>query len=181
MLMYDDMMIVTNTRTDKIYLINTVSDVITDSIQVGYGSNSLQLDKNGRLWVMCAGDAGNNINASLYRIDLSIKQVEQTFQLSTPLDIWDKMAMNSTKDSIYYMCHGIFRMAVTAQELPVNIFIPQGTALFHAIAVNPVTNNIFVADAVDYVQKGRVYYFSSAGSLLGTINTGIIPADFYFF
>ncbi|HNW89513.1 MAG TPA: hypothetical protein PKN48_07600 [Bacteroidales bacterium] len=181
MLLTDTLVVVTNTRTDKVYFINTITDDITDSIQVGFASNSLHLDKNGRLWVMCAGDVSNSINASLYRIDVAQKLVEQTFQLSTPLNIWDKMGMNLGKDTIYYMCNGIYRMPVSAAALPGEVFIPQGSSIFHGLAVNPVNNTLFVADAVDYVQKGKVNYYSSGGTLLGSINTGIIPVDFYFY
>lgn len=181
MLLINNIVVVTNTRTDKVYLINTGTDVITDSIQVGFSSNSLQIDKNGKLWVMCAGDANNNIKASIHRIDIQLKQVEQSFQIDISLNIWDKMRMNYAKDTIYYMCNGIFRMPVSAATLPDNVFIAQGSSVFHGLAVNPVNNNIFVADALDYIQKGKVNYYSPNGTLLGTINTGIIPVDFYFY
>ena len=181
MVLQDQTVIVTNTRKDKIYLINTMTDAITDSIQVGFASNSLQLDKNGKLWVMCAGDQTNSINASLHQVDVQQKVVEQSFQLGTPLNIWDKMRMNTTKDTIYYLCNGVYRLPVTDTVLPGEAFIQQGSSLFHGLAVNPLNNNIFVADAVDYVQKGRVHYYTANGTLLGTINTGIIPVDFYFY
>jgi len=181
MLLHDTTIIVTNTRKDKIYLINTETDVITDSIQVGFASNSLQLDKNGKLWVMCAGDLTNSINASLYKVDIQQRMVEQSFQLGTPLNIWDKMRMNNGKDTIYYLCNGVYRMPVSDVALPTGVFIQQGSSLFHGLSVNPVNNNIFVADAVDYVQKGKVFYYAANGTLLGTINTGIIPVDFYFY
>jgi len=181
MLHYNDVVIVTNTRSDKIYLISTNSDEIADSIQLGFAGTSLRMDKNNKLWVMCAGDAGNSVKAAIYKVDIQQKQVEHCFQLNTSLDIWDKLTINSTRDTLYYMCKGIYRMPVTATDLPSQAFIQQGSALFHGLAVNPVNNNIFVADAVDYVQKGKVYYYDSGGTLKGTINTGIIPVDFYFY
>jgi hypothetical protein len=109
------------------------------------------------------------------------KLVEQCFQFNSSLNIWDKMTMNNGKDTIYFMCNGIYRMPVAATQLPADAFIQQGSSLFHGLAVNPVNNNIFVADALDYIQKGKVNYYNSNGTLLGTINTGIIPVAFYFY
>jgi len=181
MVLQNNIVYITNTRKNKIYLIDVNADEITDSITVGFASNSLQIDKNGKLWVMCSGDVASNINASIHRINTQNKQVEQSFQLSTPLDIWDKMRINPSRDTLYYMNNGIFRMQINSTLLPENVFIPQGSSLFHGLAINPVNSNIFVADAVDYIQKGKVNFYSPDGVLLGTINTGIIPVDFYFY
>ena len=173
--------IVTNTRTDKIFIINATTDAITDSIQVGYASNSLCMDKDGKLWVFCAGDITGAINASIYKINLSARLVELSFQLSKPLNIWDKMRINPTNDTLYYMNYGIYRLSIHDSQLQSSPFIAQGSSLFHGLAVNPSTRNIFVADAVDYIQKGKVYYYNSSGVLSGTINTGVIPVEFYFY
>jgi len=39
MTLLNDTVIITNTRSDKIYLISTITDEVTDSIQVGFASN----------------------------------------------------------------------------------------------------------------------------------------------
>ena len=182
MLAINSTVVVTNTRTNYIYLINSDIDALIDSIPLGFASNSLALDKNGKLWVMCAGDATNSIKASIHRVDVPTKTVEQSFQLNLSLDIWDKLRINATKDTLYYMCKGIYQMPISSGSLPTSTFIPQDTKVFHSIAVNPYNNTIIVADAIDYVQKGKVYYYSSTdGVLQGTINTGVIPTDFYFY
>jgi hypothetical protein len=181
MLVVGNEVYVTNTRTDKIYIVNSSSDAVADSIQVGFASNSMAVDKNGKLWVFCAGDAANSIHASIYRVNTATRMVEQSFTLPDGLDIWDKMRMNAAKDTLYYMDKGIFQMPIDASALPSTALIGQRSSMFHGLAVNPIDNSIFVADAVDYIQKGKVRYYSSTGVLKGTINTGIIPVDFYFF
>jgi hypothetical protein len=181
MLLTGNEVYVTNTRTDKIYIVNCNSDAVADSIQVGFASNSLAVDKNGKLWVFCAGDANNSIHASLHRVNMMTRLVEKSFSLPDALDIWDKLRINAAKDTLYYMDKGIYQMPVDAIGLPSAPVIPQGSSVFHGLAVNPTDNSIFVADAVDYIQKGKVRYYSSTGVLKGTINTGVIPVDFFFF
>lgn len=130
---------------------------------------------------MCAGDGTQNVKASLHRVDIGQMWVEQSFQLSSTLDVWDKIAINAARDTIYYMCHGVYQLPISADALPGEVLIPQGNSIFYGLAVNPFSNTIMVADAVDYVQKGKVYYYSAAGALQGTINAGVLPSDFYFF
>jgi YVTN family beta-propeller protein len=181
MLLSGSEVFVSNTRSNKIYILNSNTDVVVDSIQVGFASNSLALDKNGKLWVFCAGDATNSIHASLHRVNTSSRLVEQSYTLPDALDIWDKMRMNAAKDTLYYMDNGIFQMPITATSLPSTPLISKGSRIFHGLAVNPIDNTLFVSDAVDYIQKGKVYYYTSTGVLKGSINTGIIPVDFYFY
>jgi YVTN family beta-propeller protein len=181
MLLSGSEVFVTNTRTDKIYIINSNTDVVKDSLKLGFASNSLAMDKNGKLWVFCAGDAANSIHASLHRVNTTSHSIELSYTLPDALDIWDKMRMNAAKDTLYYMDNGIYQMPITASTLPSTPLITKGSRIFHGLAVNPFDNSLFVSDAVDYIQKGKVYYYSSTGVLKGSINTGIIPVDFYFY
>jgi len=41
--------------------------------------------------------------------------------------------------------------------------------------VNPVNDDIFITDAVDYQQQGFVMQYSSGGALLSKLRAGIIP------
>ena len=49
------------------------------------------------------------------------------------------------------------------------------------IDVDDKTGNIYISDAIDYSQKGKIYIFTSRGILLNSFNAGIIPGGFYFY
>ena len=51
---------------------------------------------------------------------------------------------------------------------------------FYGLSIHDLSGEIFVTDAVDYVQSGWVYRYSSSGALLDSINTGIIPQALFF-
>jgi hypothetical protein len=89
--------------------------------------------------------------------------------------------MNQNGDTIYYMCSGIYKMPVNASSLPSSPFIVQAGKLFHGIGIDPVSGIIYVADAVDYIQKGTVYRYRPDGSLIDSFIVGIIPSDFCFY
>lgn len=180
MILAGNEVVVTNTRNDKVYFIDTATDRLVDSLKVGFASNSLALDKNNKLWVLCAGDVNNSIKARLLRINVTSRQIEKDYTLNASLDIWDKMRINPLLDTLYYLNEGLYKMPVDADQIPATPFIQQGNAEFHSFSINPVNNNIFIADAMDYIQKGKVNYYNSSGTLLGTIPAGVIPVDFYF-
>ncbi len=171
---------ITNYSKDKIYVINSSDDLLEDSIQVGSAPNSIKEDKNGKLWVLCGGSQTSSIYAGLHRINPITKQVEKSFQFPNLSDSPWRLDINGTNDTLYFLNSGVFRMEINSTALPNSSFILQGTKKFYGIGIEPSTGIIYVADAIDYVQRGKVYRYKSDGNLLNTFPVGIIPGDFYF-
>lgn len=171
---------ITNERRSKIYVVNTLTDVLEDSIQVGYGSNSIKEDKNGKLWVLCGGSEANNFYASLHRVDPISKQVEQSFQFSILSESPWRLTMNTSNDTLYFLNNGVFRMSIAATALPTSAFVPKGNHTFYGLGIDPNSGVIYVSDAVDYVQRGVIYRYKVDGTLINTFLVGIAPGDFCF-
>ena len=179
MLMYGSKVFVTNKYRDKVYVINTTNDQMVDSITVGYGSSSMKLDKNGKLWVLCEGDQTNVIDASLYRINPLNYMVELNYNFPVA-EYPSRLRMNGGGDTLYYLNSGVYQMAISDIALPSTPLITEGSKSFYALGVDPVSGVIYVADAIDYVQKSSVYRYKSNGDLLNTFKSGIITGDFKF-
>ncbi len=170
---------ITNQKKDKLYVINTANDILEDSITVNYGANSIKQDKNGKLWVLSAGNTANNLKGALNCINPSNNQVEKTFLFANN-DAPSRLCINSTNDTLYYLNNGVFRLPITATALPATAFVPQGNRNFYGIGVQPNSNNIYVADAIDYVQRGKIYVYNPDGTPKTNFLAGIIPNNFYF-
>jgi hypothetical protein len=171
---------VTNRATDKVYVLDIVSDKIVDSIKVGYGSNSIKQDKNGNLWVLCNGDVLKNKLASLHQINPINNTVTKSFVFSNSTDLPTRLCFNTTNDTLFYLNKSIYQLAINAANLPASALINQGSSNFYSLAINPNNNIIYIGDAIDYVQKGTIYRYSSNGTLIDNFKAGIIPGDFYF-
>ncbi len=175
---------VTNTRTDKLYIIDANSDVLEDSITIGFCSSSLRADKENKIWVYCTGDFEKKINAGIYRIDPVTKKVLQKFNIAAPLNIWDRLDINGSKDTLYYMNKGIYQLLIAATQLTQRAIIPLNSRNFYGLGINPSNSNIYVADAADYAQRGMIYRYKIKGSSveqMASFKASVIPSDFIFY
>jgi DNA-binding beta-propeller fold protein YncE len=178
-LVYGDVF-VTNRKNNKLYVISSQSDAVTDSITIGFGANSIVEDKNGKLWVLCSGSPGNNINATLHCINPLTHTVEKTFTFSNGSDAPWRLDINGSSDTLYYLNKDCYRMSINDNALPASPFIPANGRNFYGIGINPNNGNIYLADAIDYVQRGKIYIYRPDGNLTTSFLAGIIPGDFYF-
>ncbi|MES2679126.1 MAG: DUF5074 domain-containing protein [Bacteroidota bacterium] len=170
---------VTNMRRSYVYVVNTVADMITDSIVVGLNAGNIVLDQKDKVWVMSGGDQQNNVPARLYRINPVSHAIEMTLTFANQ-DLPGNLCMNKTKDTLYYISNGVFRLPISAGALPQTPFIPANGRNFYGLGVNPESNTLYAADALDYVQRSNVYLFDMKGNQLSFFKAGIISNGFYF-
>ena len=91
-----------------------------------------------------------------------------------------RLKMNGSNDTLYFLNNGVFRMAISETTLPASVFIAQDGRNFYGIGINPHNGNIYIADAIDYVQRGKIYIYHPNGTQMDSFLAGIIPGDFYF-
>lgn len=180
MIMIGNKVYVTNVSSEYLYVIDPATDQVTDSIMAGKGAVSLAEDKNGKLWVLCGSDYLGSYSGALHRIDISTSTVEQSFTFSLPDNPFD-LTMNATKDSLYFINNGVYKMSIAAGSLPSNAFIESNGNSFYCLAVDPSSNNVYVSDAIDFIQKGRIYKYNANGTLLNNFLAGIAPGAMVFF
>ncbi|MDX2285519.1 MAG: YncE family protein [Bacteroidia bacterium] len=162
-----------------VYVIDTRTDQVTDSIAAGAGGNSLGLDENGKLWVLCGGDFFTSTPASLHRIDPASRTAERSWTFPAG-QFPANLRLNPAGDTVYYLNTDVFAMPVGAAELPAAAFIAAGGASFYALGVHPRERTLYIADAIDYAQRGTVLRYSARGALLDSFKAGIIPGEFVF-
>ena len=171
---------ITNLRSDKIYIVNAITDVLEDSITVSYASNSIVEDKNGKLWALCSGDEQKGFHGGLHRINPATLAVEQSFLFSNLNDSPWRLRINQDADMLFFLNKGVYRMAISEVNLPASALILPDNRNFHGLGIDPETNIIYVADAIDFIQRGMIYRYNSDGDSLDSFHAGIIPGEFWF-
>ena len=168
---------------NKIMVIDSETDRITDSITVGIQPNSLVIDKNNKLWALTDGGYANNPYGheipSLYCINTADLTVERKFDFALS-DSPSSLCINSSGDTIYYINNSVWRMNILDTNLPSQPFIPYNRTLYYGLGVSPRTSEIYLVDAIDYVQNGKMYRYTPQSHCIDTITTGICPSTLCF-
>ncbi|MCX6282553.1 MAG: YncE family protein [Bacteroidetes bacterium] len=168
-------------RKAQVYVVDTRTDKIIDSIMMGKEPVSITVDRKNKIWVICTGGYDNYEAPTLKRIDPALMIVEKTFTFPVQQGVPSKLCMNPTRDTLYFINGGVFQMSANATELPAQALIPANGHLFYGLDVNPQNGLVYVSDAVNYVQSGYVFKCSqSSGQILNTYLAGRIPGSFCF-
>ena len=166
---------------NRILKIDTTTDEVVDELQVGIQPTSLVLDCYGKMWTITDGGYEGSPYGyeapSLYCIDAETFTIEKRFKFS--LGDWpSEVQLNGRGDKLYWLNDDVWAMDVTADRVPVKPFIPYSGTLYYGLTIDPRSGEVYVADAIDYVQAGKIYRYSEQGELVDEFYAGIIPGAF---
>lgn len=154
-------------------------------IDVAYNLHHIKADKRGNLWVTSRGDY-KQLPSRLYYIDTDLQKVTDTLPIAVSnyyLD-GDSLYTYSTEWS-YITYSNVISYGIVdtrTHQVVSHSFIKDGTdkeiEIPYGIMVHPVTKDIYVTDAGNYVSPGMLYCFTKAGRKKWSVRTGDIPAHF---
>lgn len=168
---------------EKVYeeINDTETDKVCDQITVGIQPTSLVMDKYNKIWTVTdggyEGSPYGHEAPSLYCIDAATRKIEKQFKFKFG-DWPSEVQLNGTRDTLYFINKAVWRLPVTADKFPVKPFLPYNNTLYYGLTINPVNSEVYIADAIDYVQNGVVLRYSPDGELLDEFYVGIIPGAF---
>ena len=165
--------------TDQVLVVDNGTDALVDSFYVGREPNSMVVDAQGFVWALCSGGLQEE-RARLVRFDAGTYAVERAFDFPDSLSSPGNLAIDPSGQELYFLNGDVYAMAVSATALPAQPLIAAGDRVLYHLEVDGRTGNVFVTDAVDYVQRGHLLEYNAGGDLLRQWNTGIIPGDLLF-
>jgi DNA-binding beta-propeller fold protein YncE len=188
MLQYDRFVYVNCWSFDnQILIIDSEQDRVVDSIRVLKQPNSMVLDKNHALWVLTDGGFvgspyGYEI-PGLLRITSGSEEVEIIHRFEEG-ERPSELKINGGGDTLYFINRHIYRYVVGSSAEPEPFLSsPSEKSVwggFYGLEVDPVTSDIYVADAMDHMQRGMIYRFDALGEAVDTFSAGISPGAFCF-
>ena len=166
---------------NRILKIDTETDKVVDELTVGIQPTSLVLDCNNKLWTLTDGGYDGSPYGyeapSLYRIDAETFTIEKQFKFSAN-DTPSELQTNTSKDKIYWLNNDVWAMNVTDENLPAKSFLENEGTIYYGLTICPHTGDVYVADAIDYNQQGKIYRYSKEGQLIDEFYVGITPGAF---
>ncbi|MEO3402765.1 DUF5074 domain-containing protein [Mucilaginibacter sp. CAU 1740] len=168
-------------------VIDLASFAETKRIDVAINLDRVKADKYGDLYVTSRGDY-YTIPSKLFVIDTRTDAVKKVFDIAAS-NLWiddDIAYIYSTewsypqqKNTISYSMLNVKDETVLSTK-----FITDGTdqkiVVPYGIAVNPITKDVFVTDAGNYVASGTLYCFDKNGRKKWQVVGGDIPAHMAF-
>ena len=184
MVQLDDFVFVSCWSFDNtILIIDTRTDAIAGEIKTGKQPGGLVIDKNKKLWTLCDGGwskSGTSARTpALQCIDASNRTIVKNFSLTADSKP-SRLAINGTGDTLVFINNGLWKMDINQSELGNTPFMRSDNHLYYSLAIDPKTSELYISDAIDYMQKGVIYRFSAPGARIDSFKTGIIPGSFCF-
>ncbi|RYU84417.1 YncE family protein [Hymenobacter persicinus] len=179
---------VANSGSSIVSVINTTTDTEEATIPVGDSPNSLVLDQNGRVWVLCAGFAGYDSN---FNIDpnTSTKGALVSFLPAAPTALQrlnfasttgfpGHLQLDGSKTQLHYIySKGVYRMNIVDRTLPTTPLIRRG---FYGLGIDPKDNTIYGAVA-PYSTAGKFVRFQTSGTAIDSFTVNLLPNGFVFY
>ena len=178
----NDLLFVCQRLSNFLLVVDPTVPAVLDSIPLTYDPSAIQKDRDGNLWVYCSGNPTESVLGGVYKIDPNTLNILQVLPFEIPESLgWPRMAMNAEKDLLFILQNDLFKVPINASSFPNAPFISGEDRTFYGLGINPVNDEIFLGDAIDFQQKGKVYRYSSDGTLLDEFESGVIPNGFIFY
>ena len=168
-------------ENNTVQVIDMNNDVKVAEIQVGKEPNTMAVDMNGHVWVLCEGAVweSDGEQPSLWEINPMLKSAEKRFEFDGTAMV---VRANPNGDQLYLFYNNeVRRFDIGTLTLSDTFHItaePQG--MFYNMAVEPNSGDIYVTDAKNYMMNGTVYRYTSDGLLLSSFEAGVIPSAMLF-
>ena len=174
MLIMDNEVWVCNVDRNQIYIINSSTDQIADSIRVGYFPIDLQLDNSDRIWVLCKGD-GQNIKARLSILQaFNHSLVDSVVLTVTP----SAFALVEDENVLYLSSDKLYELDLESKLI--TSFNSQVFQTPYAMGYDFQRKELYCSDVFDYTQRSSVFRFDLSGELIDEFKGGIITGSFHF-
>jgi len=171
-------------------VINTDTETAIGTIQVGLNPNSVRIDNNGKLWVLCGGSTGpdyiggtsDDIAGSLWRINPESMAIELHLALNS-YDHPSKLQTSSSGSDLYYLngtdgYNGkIMKMSSNSTNAPV---LPLTNKNFYGLGIDPVSGYVYGGFSPGFSQDGYIFRYTGNFILIDSIQAGIGPGQFVF-
>ena len=166
---------------NSIIRIDTLTDRVDAVLTVGLQPNSLVIDRNNNLWTITDGGYEGSPfgyeTPALYCIDAESFSIVRVFDFASG-DTPSEIQINGDGSRLYWINRDVWCMDVDAKNLPVQPFLAEQGTLYYGLTVSPYNEDVYVADAIDYQQHGKILRYSARREYIDGFYVGITPGAF---
>ena len=166
-----------------ISVIDPTIDSVIATIKVGKNPTDISVDNDGEVIVLNNGftdfsNSSNDTPGSISVIDPKSFSVVST--ISLPLALFghpNELAVSNKGYGFTVVKNGITKFDTKSNLIVSSQFIPKTP---YSIAVDNVTERIYLGDAKDYNSNGKIFVYEKNAILKDSVTVGIIPGTIIF-
>ncbi len=179
LLLHNDTVYACDVTNNNLLLLNPNTNTLVDSVKLGVQPLDIVKDQNNKLWIMCNGGI-NEANPKLIRFNPTNRTIEHTFVFPSIAESPGNLKINATGDQLYFINSNVYKMNISSNSLPTLPLITNNNNIYYGLGIDPTNEEVYVSDAIDYVQNGVIFRYTPSGALIDQFTAGIIPRDFLF-
>jgi DNA-binding beta-propeller fold protein YncE len=168
-------------------VIDLTNNTVVKNIDVAINLDHVMADQYGDIYVTSRGDY-YNVPSKLFVIDTKTDAVKKQFDMPAgEIAISNDLAYIYSVEFNYNTGNNIINynlLDVKTETLLNRSFITDGTEkdikLPYGLAIDPLSEDVYLTDARDYVSSGTLYCYDNTGKKKWSVTTGDIPAHFAF-
>ena len=169
---------------NTVSVINTTTDAVETTLTVGDKPNSVVVDVNGAVWVLTGGfteydDDWNVVSETAGNLVKIVNNtIEETYAFALGNHPQD-LVIDDAGTTLYYSdgswSKAVYAFDVNDTELPTTALIDKS---FYGLGVHG--GYVYGTDAVDFTQSGWSYKYTADGTIIDSVQVGIIPGGYCF-
>ena len=146
----------------------------------GRDVNGMVKDKYNRIWVAVDEDTAAHQPAGFYCFNTSLTEVKSFFYTGYGHHP-SRLCVNPAGDRLYFTDGSVYSFSPDDSEVPVMPLINADNRNIYSMAVNPASGDIYLSDALDFVQQSVIYRYDKNGNQLHSFTAGVISGNFAFY
>ena len=145
----------------------------------GRDVNGIVKDKLNRIWVAVDEDTAHGLYAGFYCFDKNLVQ-QKSFFFSNYNHHPSHLCIDSYREKLFFADKDVFSFEIDDNGVPVSSVISGSGKNIYAMDIDPTNDDIYVSDALDFVQQSHIYRYDKNGTLVHSFTAGIISGNFAF-
>ncbi len=167
--------------TRYIYAIDIQLERIIDSIEVMDGPTLILPGPSHTAWVYCQGHEQTKAAGGIVRVSLADRRILGRLNFpGNEYPLGAAMSYDSIHQKLYFLHKDVYTVSADQISNPPERIIESKGKSYYSLQYIEASNELYVGDAVDFVQTGVVERYTVSGTLISTFRSGVIPNGFYY-
>ena len=169
-----------NSTTNAVLKINAATNSIVDSKNfLSRDVSGMASDELGNIWLALDEDTLAGYKTSLLCFNQSLGLVKALPHLANGHHL-SQLNIDIARNKVLYTDNDIYFINTRDTVLSNSVFIPLSGKNIYAVSEDWKTGDIYLSDALDYVQQSHIYRYNKFGDEIHSFTAGIISGNFTF-